>query len=268
MEVKFKYSVGKKNHLRNLFRNGNLRALVIFAIFAIGVGPLIADQLDSSGNSSTLSDTSTVTSSVESSVTPSPTATEESAAPISDNESTTAGSTSVPAPAPSPTKIPPHAVSNQEMLLQLPRVSRVDPRAKLVNLPAVNFAAYGSPYLMLCMNSSRGLIDVQAKGIDDSFNGEDVFLENDRSAGVRISGTSSQVVNIFNSFGGLRLSSLDGKGIVGTYLFLRFVAISEPTDNFALCTESKTSGQWGIEIQPLGLQINTKKNPLSLGNKK
>ena len=268
MQVKYKYSGGKKSQMRKLVRNSNVRLIAILTIFAMGVGPLIADQLDGSGGASPTSDTSTATSDINASASPNPSPSESISADASTTESTTASGDAVPAPAPSPTKIPPHAVSNQEMLLQIPRVVRVDPRAKQVNLPNVNFAAYGSPYLMLCMNSSRGLIDVQAKGIDDSFSGEDVFLENDRSLGVQIAGTSSQVVNIFNSFGGLRVTSLDGKGIVGTYLYMRFVAISEPTDNFALCAEAKPSGYWGFEIQPLGLQVNTKKNPLTLGNKK
>ena len=266
MDVKYKYTGGKQSQFGKFFRNQNVRLVAILAIFAIGIGPLIADQLDGSNNAPATTDTATVTSEPSPTDTPSPSPSESIAVDVATNESGTA--TGSVAPAPAPTKPPPHAVANQDMLLQIPRVVRVDPRAKLVNLPSVNFASYGSPYLMLCMNSSRGLIDVQAKGIDDSFNGKDLFLENDRSLGIQIAGTSSQVMNIFNSLGGLRLSTLDGKGIVGTNLYMRFVAISEPTDNFALCGESKSSGHWSLEIQPLGLQVNTKKNPLTLGNKK
>lgn len=267
MNLKVNYSGGAN---RKIFAKHKNRIFLITPILLLGIGPLIADQITGSDNQ-----TGSETTTVQSSVSPSPIASaSDSASPESTSEATGTTSQSsesesgTVAAAPSPTKIPPHAVSNQNMLIQIPRVIRVDPRATLANLPVVNFYAYGSPYLMLCMNNSRGSIDVETKGIDDSFSSKDVFIQNDLSGSVQISGTSSQVLNIFNNFGGLRLKGSSGKGVVGANLYLRFVAISEPTDNFALCSESASSSQWYLEVQPLGLQVSTKKNPLNLGDKK
>ena len=267
MNLGIKYLQGKPPiHKKKI----GLYLYIFIPLLIFGIGPLIADQVTSGNQTTTSSETSTVQSSIESSPSPEPTVsptieskTEEEvgSGSESNSDSTTASV------APTPTKEPPHAVANQNMVLQIPRVQRLDPRAKQFNLPQVSFYPEGSPFLMLCMNSSWGIIDLEAKGISDSFSGKDVFIQGDLSDSVQVSGTSSQVLNIFNSFGGLRLKGPDGKAVVGTNLYLRFVAISEPTDNFALCGESQATGQWLTQLQPLGLQVNTKKNPLNLGDK-
>lgn len=271
MNLKLNYS-GSSN--RKVLSRYKKQLLVLAPLLLIGIGPLIADQVTNPDPQSSTSDTSTVQSSVSPSPIASPTDSPSQSPSVSASSTSTttsqttqseSGTASV---APSPTKIPPHAVANQNMMLQIPRVLRVDPRATQINLPSVNFFPYGSPYLMLCMNSSPGIIDVETKGIDDTFSGKDIFIKNDYSNAVQISGTSSQVLNIFNSYGGLRLKGAGGKGVAGTNLFMRFVAISEPTDNFALCGQSASTSQWLLEVQPLGLQVDTKKNPLTLGDKK
>lgn len=244
--------------------------VVILLVSLLGVTPLIADQL--SGNNSEASNVDTKTA--ESQISPAPlestldspnpevsTIAEEAEQGLSTTESQTVKSS------PSPTKIPPYAVKNQNMIIQIPSVKRVDPRATQVNLPIVNFFAEGSNYLMLCMNSSSALIDVEAKGVDDSFSGKGIYISGDLSTAVQISGTSGQVMQIFNNFGGLKLKSQDKKSVSGTSLFGRFVAISEPTDNFSLCGQSAGSSQWLFEVKPLGLEVGTKKNPVNLGDK-
>ena len=268
MKLQVNYSGGKRREFLGRYK---FQFLILLPVLIFGIGPIVADQITSGGTQSTTTETATVQSAIETS--PTPESSESPSPEVSDSESsetevndstTESGTVSI---APSPTKIPPHAVANQNMVLQIPRVQRLDPRAKQFNFPQVSFYSEGSPFLMLCMNSSWGIIDLEAKGINDSFSGEDVFIQGDLSDSVQVSGTSSQVLNIFNSFGGLRLKGPDGKAVVGTNLYLRFVAISEPTDNFALCGESQATGQWLIQLQPLGLQVNTKKNPLNLGDK-
>ena len=244
-------------------------SVVGFVIF--GLGPLIADQLTGNSTSTNTSETSTVESAINQNASPTPDPTilldpelQNSAAVDSQSQE----SNSSYSPSPSPTKIPPHAVANQEMILKLPKVVRVDPRAKMATLPQVSFDSLGSPYLMLCMNSSRQIIDLDIKGNDDSNIGKDFFLIGDRSSGIQISGLADQVLTVFNGSGGLRILSNNGQGVVGTYLYLKFVAISEPTDNFDICATTENAQQWSLEVQPLGLQIVTKKNSVSLGDKK
>lgn len=270
MNIKINYSGGRSKKFLSKYK---IQILILIPALIFGIGPIVADQVTGGGEQSNLSETSTVQSTVspspslESSPSPSPeTSTENTGVEATGNSESDSesGTASV---VPSPSKIPPHAVENQKMIIQVPRLQRVDPRARHTNLPIVNFSAEGSDYLMLCMNSSRGLIDVEAKGIDDSFSGKDVFISGDRSTSVQISGAGGQVLNIFNSFGGLRLIGPGNSAVSGTSLLLRFVAISEPTENSALCADSASSSQRLIEIQPLGLQVNTKKNPLNLGDK-
>lgn len=270
MNIKLNYSGGKK---KLNFTKGRIPYVVIPLIILAGIGPLIADQVSNNDPQNQITDTATVESSVSPSPleenSPSPTPTESvdpSAATDSNTQASETESGTVKA-SPTPTKIPPHAVANQDMLIQIPRVQRLDPRATQVKLPQVNFYAQGSPYLMLCMNSSRGIIDLQVKGIDDTFTTKDIFIYGDLSTSVQIAGTSSQVLNIFNSYGGLKLRGPEGRSVIGTNLYMRFVAISEPTDNFALCGQTSNAAQWNLEIQPLGLQVNTKKNPVTLGDK-
>ena len=270
MDLKVNYSSGRKNKLLTKFK---IPLLALAALLIIGIGPIIADQVTNNDSQNETVDTATVESSVspspveESSATPSPTESPEPTVEAGDNLQQSDTESGTVKASPTPTKIPPHAVSNQEMLIQIPRVQRLDPRATQTKLPQVNFYAQGSPYLMLCMNSSRGIIDLEAKGIDDSFKGKEVFVYGDLTTSVQIAGTSSQVLNIFNSFGGLKLNGPNGRSVIGTNLYMRFVAISEPTDNFELCGESSSAAQWNLEIQPLGLQVNTKKNPVNMGNK-
>ena len=282
MKLNLNYS-GKPRRRRS--KGYKTTILILGVMFVVGVGPLIADQISNVVSQNSTYETQTVESSispapVESSASSSPNAESSSTpTPIESSETNLQVESDSPNSAESqddsitatatatPTKIPPHAVMNQDMVIKIPRVQRVDPRASRFNLPEVNFFATGSPYLMLCMNSSRANIDIQVKGIDDSFEGKNLYITGDQSTAVQISGVSSQVLNIFNSFGGLRLIGVDGKGVSGTNLFIRFVAISEPTQNFSLCGESASGSQWLIEIQPLGLQINTKKNPVTLGDK-
>ena len=283
MQLNLNYTPSKnpKDAFFRAIRKYNFLFGAAFFALLFGIGPLVADQLTGGNTVGHTSETSTVESSVspspiasdsispspqesaqaEVNLTPSPTPT-----PISTNDNlATPTSTSTASTSPTPTKIPPFAVGNQQMQIQIPRVLRIDPRAKQVMLPAVNFNAIGSPYLMLCIDSSRGFMDVESKGIDDSVSNKSVFIAGDRSPNVQIAGMSSQVLNIFNSLGGLKIYSGDGKGIADTLLYMRFVAVSEPTNNFALCEKFQT--HWQLSLQPLGIQLDTRKNSLNLGNK-
>lgn len=269
MNIKLKYSSGKKKF--NISKS-RFPYVILPLIILAGIGPLIANQVINNDSQNPVSDTSTVESSLSAStieeVSPSPSAFESSAAIGAESKSQGSESESGTAKASAtPTKTPPYAVANQNFLIQIPRVQKLDPRATQLKLPQVNFYSQDSSYLMLCMNSSRGIIDIQAKGINDTFSNKDIFISGDLSTSVQIAGKSSQVLNAFNGFGGLQLKSPDGRSIVGTNLMMRFVAISEPTDDFALCDETSNAAQWNLELQPLGIQVNTKKNPVTLGDK-
>lgn len=278
--IKYQYS----SRLKSKF--GFWSSLAIFVLLLFGLYPIVADQITSTFSQNSIMETQTFdiaspSASNESSVF-SALSSQETLTPIpseslnkdsnnlleTQNSSGQEIDSNTARALPTLTDIPPHAVMNQEMVIKVPRVQRVDPRANRFILPAVNFYPLGSPYLMLCITSSMANIDVLAKGIDDSFDGGDVHLSGDRRPLVQISGPAGKVLEIFNSFGGLRLDGPAGKSVSGTKLLMRFVAISEPTKKFALCADSISSSQWLFEVQPLGLEVETKKNRLNLGDKK
>ena len=282
MPINLSFKVSRKTWFSKFRESKKVKSLVVLLILSAGISPLVADQLNGTSSGDQTIDTATVTSSVAPSPTLSASPTAEaspaesakpsqsdlSSANVSPYPSQTFTASASASAAPSPTKTPPFALSNQNMMIQMPRVVRVDPRAKQAVLPAVNFSATGGTYLMLCINSNGGVIDIGQKGVEDFLSGPGIFITGDRSQSAQMSGTSIQILNIFNSFGGLIVNGPSGKGVVGQNLAFRFVAISEPTNNFALCSKSSGNSQWSLEIQPLGIQLDTKKNTLSLGTKK
>ena len=120
---------------------------------------------------------------------------------------------------------------------------------------------------MLCINSTIGLIDIATKGFDNSFESEEAFLNGDLNSTVQISAHYSYVLDIVNSNEGLQIRSMNGRPIQGARLNLRFVAVSEPTNDFTLCAKSASQSNWTVSLIPLGIELNTKKNTLGLGDK-
>ena len=137
--------VYRGSNSRRVIRRYRTQLVVLISLLAIGIGPIIADQLTSSDPQAEANETQTVTASVspspmeEVSPAPSPSNTSQEDS-VAQTESATQQSDSVTVTAsPSPSKLPPHAIENQDMLIQIPRVQRVDPRATQIRLPQVSF---------------------------------------------------------------------------------------------------------------------------------
>lgn len=278
MKLKLSYINGRNNKLPKNF-NG-LIVLFLFAIAVIGIGPLIADQVSNNGNLTNQTDTSTAT------LTQPDTATLEildtATASLSSDTSTSSNSSSSdttsssniqnnqasPAISPTPVKTPAHAIADQSMIIQIPSIQRIDPRSSQFTLPSINFYSRKSSFLMVCMVSSRGNIDISTKGRNDSFSGMNKTLKGDMAARLYLSGEQGEIVDLINSQGGMKLKDPSGKPLTGAVLSFNFVALSEFTDNFNLCDQADEKARWSLTVQALGIDMDTKKSSVSLGDKR
>jgi len=164
-----------------------------------------------------------------------------------------------PSPSPTPTKAPPHAIANQALVIHVPQIVNVDPRANSVALPAIS--ATGSDFLLVCAFGNGLTLDAYSSDqLDPKFG---TLFSGDRSSFIRTSGSTASALSALNSAGGLRGISSHGS-IVGKSITLEFVAVSEPTINPALCNVGNLSNTRTIEIAALGLDMDMKQADVRL----
>lgn len=173
-------------------------------------------------------------------------------------------STAEPSPTPSPSKTPPHALTNQNMQIIAPNEVNVDPRARSVFLPSIYVASGGN--LLICASSNLGSFD--AKVIDYSgFSAQDkkssLEISGANTPYLRISGLGSQAAAIINNGNGLRVFS-PNRALAGSYIQLRFVALSEVSNNPKLCGDGSASNTRTIYLRGLGIDLNITKGGITL----
>ena len=85
------------------------------------------------------------------------------------------------------------------------------------------------------------------------------------SASAHVLGVDEKAITIgiINSGNGMRLISL-GQGLVGKFISLSFVALSEPSINPDLCGTASMSNTRTISIQALGLNLDMAKGDVRL----
>ena len=193
---------------------------------------------------------------------PAPSATpENSPAPI--DTASPVSETPAPAnsasPSASPTPTPPFAIANQAMSIVVPNVIKVDPRATSVYLPSIY--ASGASNLLVCAFGNQVAFDIGGQNQTDSKKG--TMVVGDRTPTLRTSGVGSSPIGNINSGNGMRLISLN-QGLVGKYVTLTFVALSEPSINPALCGAGSVSNTRTISIQGLGLNLDMAKGDVRL----
>ena len=164
-----------------------------------------------------------------------------------------------PSPSPSPTKLPPHAIANQNMFVRAANAVHVDPRANSAFITPVE--VYAPSLILACTSSGGAMLDVSVKNAVNNI--EPNTLVGDYSNYIRISGSSDQVMSIINSFNGLRALSFSRR-IAYQHLLFRFVAISEPTLDAKLCNDGNPSNNRIISIVPFGIDIDMKKADVRL----
>ena len=164
-----------------------------------------------------------------------------------------------PTPSPTPTKLPPHAIANQNMIVRAANAVHVDPRANSAFITPVE--VYAPSLILACISSGGAMLDVSVKNAVNNI--EPNTLVGDYSNYIRISGSSDQVMSIINSFNGLRALSFSRR-IAYQHLLFRFVAISEPTLDAKLCNDGNPSNNRIISIVPFGIDIDMKKADVRL----
>ena len=180
------------------------------------------------------------------------------------SESPTAPADPVPSesptasPEPSVTPEPPHAIANQSMFIRSAQVVRADPRSTSVFMTPI---AFSSPSLVLaCINSNGAAIDLLRKNAVDNW---DLGITGDFSSNLRLVAPGDQIANLINSNNGLRLVSNSG-GVVGKYLSMRFIAVSEPTLDPKLCNDGNPSNNRILYVSAFGVDIDMKKADVRL----
>ena len=166
-----------------------------------------------------------------------------------------------PEPTPSPSPTPPHALLNQSMRIITPTQVMVDPRARTVFLPKIVYAGQGD--LLVCASSSLGSFNTNFANTVPSEEKSSLEIEGANSQFLRISSVGGQAVEILNSGNGLKVSS-PSRALAGSYLYLRFVALSEVSANPKLCNDGSASNTRTIYLRGLGIDLNITKSGITL----
>jgi len=167
-------------------------------------------------------------------------------------------------PSPSPSPTPPHAITNQSMQIIAPSEVNVDPRARSVFLPNIYVSSGGN--LLICASSNLASFD--AKVLDYSgFSAEakksSLEISGANTPYLRISGLGSQAAAIINNGNGLRVFS-PNRALAGSYIQLRFVAVSGVSNNPKLWSDGSASNTRSIYLRGLVIDLNITKGGITL----
>jgi hypothetical protein len=164
-------------------------------------------------------------------------------------------------PSPTPTPTPAHAITNQSMRIIVPSEVRIDPRARSVFIPKMHVANSGE--LLICASSSLGSFDANIPNISSGDKESSLEISGAYTPNMRISGVGSQAAGIINSSNGLRVFSVNN-GLAGSFIQLKFVALSKVSANPKLCSDGSPSNTRTIYLRGLGLDLNITKSGITL----
>jgi hypothetical protein len=197
----------------------------------------------------------------ESTPSPEPTDLGKSEAEPSPSPSETSEASPTPSPTPTPTPTPAKAIANQSMWIIAPNQVNIDPRARSVFIPRIHVANSGD--LLICASSTLGSFDSNIPNISSGDEESSLEISGAYTPYLRISGVGSQAAGIINSGNGLRVFSAN-KGLAGSYIQLRFVALSKVSSNPKLCNDGSPSNTRTIYLRGLGLDLNITKGGITL----
>jgi hypothetical protein len=159
---------------------------------------------------------------------------------------------------------------------RLPDVLLVDPRTNRVDFPQALFE--DATNLLVCVqeSDSGGSIlgsptvsfDVASKGVADTigFGGGSNNVIGDRTSTLLLRHTRQNVLETFNSLGGLRAYLSSGNFTSTKYVRVRTVPIATSTTavTSTTCADAASSASKTIEIRPLGLTNTIRKGTIQL----
>jgi hypothetical protein len=148
------------------------------------------------------------------------------------------------------------------MNIKVPNSVSVDPRAHTVFLPQMYVASTGN--LLICATSTLGILDAHVMDIAGT-KGTPSALEisGSYSPYLRISGLGSHAAYLINSGPGMRVFS-NSRALAGSYVQLRFVALSEVSSDPKLCNDGSPSNTRTIHLRGLDLDLNMVKGDVTL----
>lgn len=143
-------------------------------------------------------------------------------------------------------------------ILKIPATGGIDPRASTYFLPLI-YGANEDPeveFTMVCISAPALRFDLGAKGVANNSIEGDERVTGDQSGQLIISAKTNRVINLINSSGGLFLNSESG-GLAGRSLTFRFVAVTKPVADPAICSAAQSGAI--TTVRALGLDLSTVK---------
>jgi hypothetical protein len=159
---------------------------------------------------------------------------------------------------------------------RLPDVLLVDPRLNVVDFPQASFE--NATNLLVCVqeSDSGGSIlgsptvsfDVATKGTTETSGSGSATISGDRTSTLLIRHTRQNVLDTFNSSGGLRAYLSSGNFNSTRYVRVRTMPVATSTTavTVASCADAAASASKTIEIRPLELTKTLRKGIIQLKN--
>ena len=227
-----------------------LLAFTLFAAVVTTIAPTLADELSTNPQMlepvAQVSESSTTTIAIEETATASPTPSATFSSDPVFSPAPVAQSTQTPLPESSdsatstgvgyPFEIQPRYI------VKVPPTGAIDPRAATYFLPHI-YASVSDPkvdFTMVCINGTSGMkFDALKKGVPNNADEGNELIYGDQTGLLVISAETNRLINLINSFNGLFISTWAG-GLSGRSLTLRFVAVTNPVADPALCSAAKS----------------------------
>ena len=173
-------------------------------------------------------------------------------APHSTAPSATVSESSTPSA--SPTPLPPHAISDQNIQIEVPTTVSIDPRAHSVFLPRLQVGKVDT--LLVCGYSTATAVYFGANlpGVESIGSGTPFF---------RITGPAQLVMATLNGEMGARVLSTS-RSVTSSVLSLSFIALSKPSLDQVLCNNGSPSNNRTISFRALNMDLNMVKDPVRL----
>jgi len=230
--------------------------LVLLALIFARIAPTLAEE--SSAPTPTPVESAVASDSPSESLSP----TDSPSPSLSDSPSASSSETSSNSPSPSISQsLPPTALPNQGMVIHLPASLRADPRAQSISIPAISVE--GPENLLVCINGSGVNIDLYRKDFVDKRLAIDELVTGDRTNNLLVTGTTSDVLALLNSAGGLRVLAPIGK-VAGKSIDFSFIAVSEPTLEPTICSEALPGNVMTLNIKTLNIGLGIVKGTIPL----
>jgi len=241
-------------------------ALAVLCLFIVTPRSLAEDLLSPiigtvDAPAATPSDSPAPTNSPAPSDSPSPGPT-SSSAPVASPAPSSPTTSSAPVPTPSdsptaiasPTPVPPHAISDQNIQIEVPATVSIDPRAHSVFLPRLQVGKVDT--LLVCgySNATGVYFGANLPGVQSAGSGTPFF---------RIAGPAQLVMATLNGDMGARVLSTS-RAVTGSVVSLSFVALSKPSIDQGLCNSGSPSNNRTISFRSLSMDLNMVKDPVRL----